>query len=411
MTQAWEKHFNERVNNRLEHSVIGEMMRLVAKEKALSLTAGEPFEELYPVKKLQEAFAKALQSGPSIFAYSNERFGKDDLRAWILQWMKRDGLAPSWASAENIFITSGSQEGLHFLTECFVEKGRTILVESPSYPEALVSFKKEGATFIDVPLHDDGPDIDALEKILEKVRISFFYTIPTFQNPTGASTSDAKKLAVLELANKHDFFIVEDDPYRNLSFTGKAGRTYLSLAGEDDRVLYMGSFSKIVAPGMRIGWALIPDEVADAFLKLRVVSNLCLPEFNQIALLYFLEDLDLDAWLSHLQEAYRSHRNAMIQGLKEEAEPEGLSFNTPEGGFFIWGQVPWIKDMHDFARTAVLQEKVGILPGGIFFIDPFSGKGTIRLSFAKTPPPVAEEGCRRLGRALRSYREKVDPSR
>lgn len=251
-----EKHFNERVNYRLEHSVIGEMMRLVAKEKALSLTAGEPFEELYPVKKLQEVFAKALQSDPSIFAYSNERFGKDDLRAWIFHWMKLDGLIPSWASEENIFITSGSQEGLHFLTECFVEKGRAILVESPSHPEALVSFKKEGATFIDVPLNEDGPDIDSLGQILESESIYLFLHHPDLPEPTGASTTDAKKLAVLELAGKHDFFIVEDDPYRNLSFTKKAGRTYLSLAGDDDRVLYMGSFSKIVAPGMRIGLAL-----------------------------------------------------------------------------------------------------------------------------------------------------------
>jgi 2-aminoadipate transaminase len=383
------------------------MMRFVAEEKALSLTAGEPFEELYPSERLKEAFERTLGGGPSLYTYSNERRGKDNLRTWIFQWMKRDGLVPPWASEENIFITSGSQEGLHFLTECFVEKGRKILVESPSYPEALVSFKKEGADFIDVPLHEDGPDIEAMKKVLERENISFFYTIPTFQNPTGSLTSDEKRLEVLELAQKHDFLIIEDDPYRHLSLTGIPGRTYLSLAGDDDRVLYMGSFSKIVAPGMRIGWALVPDAVGDAFLKLRVVSNLCLSEFNQVALLNFLEDLDFDAWLSHLQNAYRNHRDAMVEGLKRDAKEEGLSFNNPRGGFFIWGRVPWIKDMHDFARFAVMEEKVGILPGDIFFIDPSRGRDTIRLSFAKTPPQVAKEGCRRLGRALRSYRARV----
>lgn len=189
----------------------------------------------------------------------------------------------------------------------------------------------------------------------------------------------------------------------------KEARTYLSLAGDDDRALYMGNFLKNVASGMRTGWGLIPDEAADAFLKLRVMSYLCLPEFNQIALLHFLEGLDLEAWLSHFEDPYRNHKNAMVQGLKKETEPEGISFNTPKGGHLgksaLDKRHAWLCQVRRFA------EKVGILPGDIFFIDPSSGRGTIRLSFAKTPPPVTEEGCRRLGRALRSYRKKFEPSR
>lgn len=404
MCQDWSNFFNERISGRLTLSVIGEMMRFVAKEKALSLTAGEPFEDLYPANALRESFCKALEGDPSIYAYSNERCGIPELREWIISWMKSDGLTPSWASADNVFITSGSQEGLHFLTECFVEEGRTVLVESPSYPEALLAFQKEGARFVDVPLLEDGPDIEAMERTLSRNPVSFFYTIPTYQNPTGYTTSDAKKRAVLELARKHGFFILEDDPYRHLCYGQAPPDTYLALAGDKDNVLYMGSFSKIVAPGMRIGWVTASDTVIQALLKLRIVSNLCLPVFNQLALMNFLRELDLKAWLAKLCAAYRSHRDGLVAGLEQEAAPMGLQFNVPDGGFFIWGRVPWLEDMHDFARFAVLEEKVGILPGDIFFTDPSRGRDTLRLSFAKTPPGMAAEGCRRLGRALARYR-------
>jgi len=406
VNEFWKARYNEKTDKRLTLSVIGEMMAFIAKEQAISLTAGEPFEDLYPADALRESFGKALEGPPSMYAYSNERSGIPELREWISAWMHSDGLAPSWVTGENVFITSGSQEGLHFLTECFVEPGTTVLVESPSYPEALIAFRKEGARFVDVPLHEDGPDIDAMGKILETENISFFYTIPTYQNPTGYTTCDAKKGAVLDLARKHGFFILEDDPYRHLSYGQAPGSTYLSLAQGDDLVLYMGSFSKIVAPGLRIGWVVAPDEVMQTLLRLRIVSNLCLPVFNQLALMNYLRSLDLDAWLGKLRNAYRLHRDALAKGLREEGQPQGLEFNIPEGGFFIWGRIPWIRDMHAFSRFAVLEEKVGVLPGNTFFINPSCGKDTLRLSFAKTPPHVAAEGCRRFGRALRAYRTR-----
>jgi len=406
VNEFWKARYNEKTDKRLTLSVIGEMMAFIAKEQAISLTAGEPFEDLYPADALRESFGKALEGPPSMYAYSNERSGIPELREWISTWMHSDGLAPSRVTGENVFITSGSQEGLHFLAECFVEPGTTVLVESPSYPEALIAFRKEGARFVDVPLDPDGPNIEALGSILAQERISFFYTIPTYQNPTGYVTCDAKKRAVLDLARKYGFFILEDDPYRHLSYGQAPGSTYLSLAQGDDLVLYMGSFSKIVAPGLRIGWVVAPDEVMQTLLRLRIVSNLCLPVFNQLALMNYLRSLDLDAWLGKLRNAYRLHRDALAKGLREEGQPQGLEFNIPEGGFFIWGRIPWIRDMHAFSRFAVLEEKVGVLPGNTFFINPSCGKDTLRLSFAKTPPHVAAEGCRRLGRALRAYRTR-----
>jgi len=408
MSIKWDEHFNKKTNERLILSTIGEMMRLASEENALSLTAGEPYDLLYPSEALKRAFEKTLNGNlVSHFSYSNERTGIYPLRSWIKKWMADEGLLPSWVTEENIFITSGSQEGLNFVTELLLEEGQTILVESPTYPEALLVFTKEGARFLEVPLEEDGPNIEAFKNLLKKERISFFYSIVNYQNPTGYSTSAQKKKAILELAREHNFLIIEDDPYHHLYYDAPPEKSYLSLAGEDCRVIYLGSFSKIVAPGLRTGWVVAPKEVIDQMLKLRVLSTLCPQTLPQEALFNFLQETNMPEYLSSLRQAYRQHRDAMIEGLEKYVKPLGLSFQIPKGGFFIWGRIPMIKDMHDFARFCIMEEKVAFIPGDIFFAEPSNGKDTIRFSFAKTPPEKAIEGCRRLGSALKKYLEQL----
>jgi 2-aminoadipate transaminase len=408
MSIKWDEHFNKKTNERLILSTIGEMMRLASEENALSLTAGEPYDLLYPSEALKRAFEKTLNGNlVSHFSYSNERTGIYPLRSWIKKWMADEGLLPSWVTEENIFITSGSQEGLNFVTELLLEEGQTILVESPTYPEALLVFTKEGARFLEVPLEEDGPNIEAFKNLLKKERISFFYSIVNYQNPTGYSTSAQKKKAILELAREHNFLIIEDDPYHHLYYDAPPEKSYLSLAGEDCRVIYLGSFSKIVAPGLRTGWVVAPKEVIDQMLKLRVLSTLCPQTLPQEALFNFLQETNMPEYLSSLRHAYRRHRDAMIKGLEKYVKPLGLSFQIPKGGFFIWGRIPMIKDMHDFARFCIMEEKVAFIPGDIFFAEPSNGKDTIRFSFAKTPPEKAIEGCRRLGSALKKYLEQL----
>jgi len=408
MSVKWKEHFNKKTNERLILSTIGEMMRLASKENALSLTAGEPYDLLYPSEALKKAFEKTLNGNlVSHFSYSNERKGIYPLRNWIKKWMANEELIPSWVTEENIFITSGSQEGLNFVTELLLEEGQTILVESPTYPEALLVFTKEGARFLEVPLEEDGPNIETFRNLLTKEKISFFYSIVNYQNPTGYSTSTQKKKAILELAKEHNFLIIEDDPYHHLYYDAPPERSYLSLAGEDCRVIYLGSFSKIVAPGLRTGWVVAPKEVIDQMLKLRVLSTLCPQTLPQEALLYFLQETNMSEYLSSLRLAYRRHRDAMIEGLEKYVKPLGLSFQVPKGGFFIWGRIPEIKDMQDFARFCIMEEKVAFIPGDIFFAEPSNGRDTIRFSFAKTPPEKAIEGCKRLGFALKKYLKQL----
>ena len=318
--------------------------------------------------------------------------------------MRGDGLLPEWVTSDNIFITNGSQEGLSLLSECFLHPGDTILVESPSYPEAFGVFRKFGVKCLGVPLLPDGPDLEAMETLLADQKIKMFYTIPTFQNPSGFTTSDEKKRRILDLAKKHDFLIIEDDPYRNLSFEGFPGGTYLHAAGDDERVIYLGTFSKIIAPGLRCGWVISSGEVTEKLIKLRVMGTLCLPELIQNAILDFVTGIDLPQHLKRLSDTYRQHRDALSSSLREHACPEGLEITSPGGGFFLWGRVPWIRDMGRFAYFAIRNEKVAIIPVKIFFPESGSGIDTIRLSFSKVTPAMAEEGAKRLGEALRKFR-------
>ncbi len=400
----WPGRFNECSSNRLEDSDIAAIMRIAAEEKALSLAAGEPFGALYPVERLKDSFMRVLSSDLPMWGYSNTRSGIPSLRKWIAEWMRSDGLLAEWVAPEHIFLTNGSQEGLSLLSECFLEPGDSVLTESPSYPEAFGIFRKFGAKCIGVPLLPDGPDVDALETILAKHKIKFFYTIPTFQNPTGFSTSDEKKRRILDLAEKYDFLIVEDDPYRNLSFGAPPGGTYLAIEGYDQRVIYLGSFSKIIAPGLRLGWVVAPSPVLEKLLRLRIMGTLCLPELIQNAILDFVTGIDIQKHLAALSDTYRQHRDALSSSLREHACPEGLEITTPGGGFFLWGRVPWIRDMERFAIFAIREEKVAVIPGNIFFPGSNQEMDTVRFSFSKVIPSMAGEGAKRFGEALRKFR-------
>lgn len=406
----WRVFFNECASNRLEDSAIASMMKIASEENAMSLAAGEPFGELYPVEDLKRTFMKSFSRELPIWGYSNSRTGVPRLRQWIADWMSGDGLLPEWVRSDNIFITNGSQEGLYLLCECLLDPGDKVLVESPSYPEAFGIFRKFGAECLPVPLAENGPDIYALEDILKDNRVKFFYTIPTFQNPTGFSTGDDKKRQVLELARRHDFLIFEDDPYRNLSFDLVPGGTYIQAAGDDQRVIYLGSFSKIIAPGLRCGWVVAPDPLVEKLVKIRIMGTLCLPELIQYAILGFVRGMDIPGYLKDLSGKYRLHRDALVSSLGRFAQPQGLEFTVPGGGFFLWGRVPWIRDMQKFALFAIREEKVALIPGKDFFLEEGIGMDTLRLSFSKVTPSMAEEGGRRLGSALSRFREREELS-
>lgn len=395
----------KRVTERIKPSAITEMMILVKKHKAISLTAGEPSSEMYPVDLLRETIEGALRD-PGILSYYPLSTGITELREWIAEWMKEDGLLPQSYGGENVIMTNGSQDGLNLVSEAFVEPGNTVLVENPTYPEALLAFGKEGARFVSVPVDKDGPIVEEMERVLSQNKVKLFYTIVNFQNPSGCVTTEERKKRILELASRYGFLIIEDDPYRYLRYEGEHEGSYIGLAQDEDRVIYLGSFSKIIAPGIRCGYMVVSSKITSQMGELVLATKLSLPAFLQRATWELLRNIDMKAHLAKLADTYRTRRDALHRFLQEKAVPQGMTYDLPKGGFFIWARVPWLKDCFDFAKFAVLEEKVGVVPGAAFYPDVLTAdRSTLRLSFAKVPPETAEEAGERLGRALARYKE------
>jgi 2-aminoadipate transaminase len=396
----------KRVTERIKPSAITEMMILVKKHKAISLTAGEPSSEMYPVDLLRETIERALKD-PGILSYYPLSTGITELREWIAEWMKEDGLLPQSYGGENVIMTNGSQDGLNLVSEAFIEPGDVVLTESPTYPEALLAFGKEGARFVSVPVDRDGPIIEEMERVLSQNKVKLFYTIVNFQNPSGCVTTEERKKRILELASRYGFLIIEDDPYRYLRYEGEHEGSYIGLAQEEDRVIYLGSFSKIIAPGIRCGYMVLPSKIVGPMGELILATKLSLPAFLQKATWELLRNIDMKAHLAKLADTYRTRRDALHRFLQEKTVPHDMTYDLPKGGFFIWARVPWLKDSFDFAKYAVLEEKVGVVPGAAFYPDVLTAdRSTLRLSFAKVPPETAEEAGERLGRALEKYRAK-----
>lgn len=382
------------------------MIDLIQSSKAISFTAGEPSANLIPLDQLREAFSNMFNCDKSTFGYYHDPAGLVELREWIAHWMKEDGLLSNGYDWQNLILTIGSQEGLNLFTEAVLDPGDLVVTENPSYPEALLTFQKEGARIQTIPLDEYGPLPAALEYLAKTERVKVFYTIPCFQNPSGVVTSLNRRKEILSIAKRFNFVILEDDPYRHLWYDFAPPSSYLSLDENDGRVIYLGSLSKIIAPDIRCGWMVFPNWLSNTLKRLRVAQSLNLPTILHLGLMQFIFEINFENHLSHLREAYHIKRNAMVQGLKKHIPEKTFRFNIPSGGFFIWGEISGLNKPNDFARFAVQEEGIGILAGNIFSTSPNTSlKNNIRLSFAKVSPQEADEGCARLAKAIERYQQ------
>jgi 2-aminoadipate transaminase len=317
--------------------------------------------------------------------------------------MRADGLLPGWVRADDIMITCGSQEGISLAGEALIDPGSYVLVENPTYMEAMLSFRKQGAVCVGVPTDERGIVIESLEAILRSKNIRFLYSIPNFRNPSGETAAAERRAEVLDVLRKYGVPMLEDDPYHHLSYDAGTPPTYIRLSGDDARVVYLGSFSKIVAPGIRCGWMVAPAPLMTRLSSLRVNACLDLPSVLQRGLLNFLSRFGVKEHIERLNSVYCRRRDGLISALDSRLSGVGFSHNRPGGGFFIWGNVPGIPDMIDFARHAVTNEGIGVIPGSVFFAPGAEDNTSIRLSFAKVDAARAEEGAARLARAIDSY--------
>jgi 2-aminoadipate transaminase len=377
----------------VHRSFIREILKVTEDPKIISFGGGLPNPGSFPVPEVAEAAAKVLaESGENALQYSTTE-GYEPLRQFIAKRYRKKGIS---VSADEILIVNGSQQGIDLVGKAFIDKGDVVAVERPTYLAAIQSLGLFEPTFKDVQLSDDGPDIEALKAVLRQYNPKLFYAVPNFQNPTGITYSREKREAVAAAMSEHDTVFIEDDPYSEIRFMGEdlpSMRHYLS----GDSVLF-GSFSKIVSPGMRLGWVCAPPHIMDKLVIAKQASDLHSNYFTQRVVCQYLADNDVDEHIRKIRAMYKKHRDLMVSMI-EECFPEGVQYTKPEGGMFLWVTLPEGVSSMDLFNIA-LKENVAFVPGEAFFVDG-SGKNTLRLNFSNSSEAQIEEGMKRLAVAIK----------
>ncbi|WP_327718583.1 PLP-dependent aminotransferase family protein [Streptomyces sp. NBC_00490] len=377
-------------------SAVREILAVTARPEVVNFAGGLPAPELFDREGVAAAFRQVLEETPGQALQYSTTEGEPRLRELLARRTTVRGLA---TGAEELLVTTGSQQGLSLVAAALVEPGDTVLVEDPCYLAALQVFGLAGARVLAVPGDAQGPDVEALAELVVRERPKLFYTVPTFQNPSGRTMSAERRAGVAEVAGRSGVWIVEDDPYGELRFEGERLPWIASYPGAGDRTVLLGSFSKVMAPGLRLGWLRAPSELRRACVVAKQAADLHTPTVNQLAAARYLEERDLDAHVARVAAVYGERRDAMLAGLAD-ALPEGASWNRPEGGMFLWARLP-----SHYDTTALLPEvvrhDVAYVPGAPFHAGQ-ADRATLRLCFVTETPERIGEGLRRMGVVLGS---------
>ncbi|MFG1809051.1 PLP-dependent aminotransferase family protein [Streptomyces sp. NPDC049040] len=375
-------------------SPVREILALTARPEVISFAGGLPAPELFDAAGIRAAYDRVLaERAGTVLQYSTTE-GDPALRAAVAGRLTGRGLP---TGADDLLVTGGSQQGLALLATALLEPGDVVLVENPTYLAALQCFGFTGARVVPVPTDEHGILPDALEDLVLRERPKLLYVIPDFQNPTGRTLSARRRAAVAAVAGRHGLWIAEDDPYGELRFEGDRLPWIASHEAAADRTVLLGSFSKVMAPGMRLGWLRAPAALLRACVIAKQAADLHTSTVDQAAAARYLADNDLDAHLARVRTAYRARRDALLAGLPA-ALPAGSTWNRPEGGMFVWVRLPAGRDATELLRVAISYD-VAYVPGAPFHAaapDP----ATLRMSFTTHTPEEIAEGLRRLAPAL-----------
>jgi len=380
--------------NTIPRSFIREILKVTEDPTVISFAGGLPNPRFFPVERIAQAAMDTLGSGDaSPLQYSTSE-GYRPLREFIAQrYQEKQGLA---VSPEEILITNGSQQALDLLGKVLIDHGDAIAVERPAYLGALQAFSAYEPQFCPVPLQEDGIDLDRLERVLAQRRVKFFHTVINFQNPSGISYSPEKREALVELLRQYDTIVLEDDPYGELRFEGAPAPALWSRL--DGRAVLLGSFSKIVAPGLRLGWVCARRPVMDHLVVAKQASDLHTNFLGQRIVYQYLINNDIDRHIATIIDAYRRQRDAMLVAI-EEHFPSEVGFTRPTGGMFVWATLPEALSALELFEHAA-RAKVAFVPGTPFFVD---GGGThnLRLNFSNADENRIAEGISRLGQIIK----------
>nr|MBL8456686.1 PLP-dependent aminotransferase family protein [Zoogloeaceae bacterium] len=376
----------------LQSSAIREILKITERAEVISFAGGLPAPATFPVDEMRAAFDRVLAlRGREALQYSATE-GYAPLREWIAARVGTDA-AP--VAPDDVMIVSGSQQGLDLLAKVLVDPGDRVLVETPTYLGALQAFSLFGPRFVAVASDAEGLLPDALDDAMRGAK--FLYCLPNFQNPTGRLLPLARRQALVERARALDLLILEDDPYGALSYDGETPPAIRTLAPE--RTVYMGSFSKVLAPGLRIGYVIAPPALRAKLVQAKQATDLHTATLSQQAVFEVVKNGFLDGHIPSIRALYRDQCEAMLAALARHM-PEGVRWNRPRGGMFLWVELPRGMDATAVLAQAV-ENNVAFVPGAPFYAaDPVSE--SLRLAFVTVPPPRIEEGVERLARVIRA---------
>lgn len=396
MQTSWDHRFAHRTSG-MKSSFIRELLKVTAQPDMISFGGGFPAAELFPLERTREACEKVIkENGRKALQYSTTE-GYAPLREWVAEFTAKQGFK---STADNVLLTSGSQQALDLIGRIFINRGDRILTESPTYLGALQAWNAYGASYVTIDTDENGLNTDKLEAIIS-TNIKFQYVLPNFQNPMGVTMSLERRIRLVELALQYGVPLVEDDPYGALRFEGEPILPVAAIdaahqdAGSEysGNVIYTSTFSKILAPGLRIGWVIAPPEVIKKMVQAKQGADLQSSTFDQ----YLAYELAKGDWIEDhiklIRKVYHERRDVMLEAF-EEFMPAGTTWTTPQGGLFLWLRLPEGCDTIELFPIAV-EEKVAYVPGEPFY--PISGpKNTMRLNFSACNPELIREGVRRL---------------
>lgn len=405
MTTPWRHRYAQRTQ-RMTSSVVRELLKITARPDIISFAGGLPAPELFPIEEFRAAADTVLKThGPQSLQYSLTE-GYPALRELIVRRMARYGIV---VTIDNVLITTGSQQALDLIGKVLINPGDKILTEEPTYLGAIQAFTMYGAEYVTVPIDDDGLQTDRLEEALRSGP-KFIYALPNFQNPAGTTLPLARRTELVALANRYGVPIIEDDPYGQLRYEGEHIKPLVVLDAESHNcqnngrysgnVIYLSTFSKTLAPGLRLGWVVAPKDVLSMMVQAKQGTDLHSSTFDQMVAYEVARDGFIDRHLLRIRDVYRRRRDVMLAALAR-AFPDpavGVRWTRPQGGLFLWVTVPDGIDTGELLLEAV-QERVAFVPGTAFH--PYGGgRHSMRLNFSNAGEAQIEEGIGRLARAI-----------
>ncbi|MEN6482515.1 MAG: PLP-dependent aminotransferase family protein [Anaerolineaceae bacterium] len=403
MQTPWDHRYAQRTQ-RMQGSAIRELLKLTENPEIISFGGGLPAPDVFPVEEFTQACIRVMRDhGAEALQYGSTD-GYVPLREMIARHTSQYGIE---ITIDNILITSGSQQALDLIGKIFINRGDRILVESPTYVGALQAWNAYGAEYVTVPSDEDGMIIEKLEEAL-RTGPKFIYVLPNFQNPTGVTMSLERRYKLVEIADRYGVPIIEDDPYGQLRFEGEHLPTVEVI---DDKirdqngfyhgnVIYLSTFSKTLAPGIRLAWVIAPPEVIRKLISAKQGVDLHTSTFNQIVTYEVARGGFLSKHVCHINDVYRERRDIMLDAL-EKNMPPGVTWTHPKGGLFLWVKLPVGFNSTEILKDAI-EQKVAFVPGNSFHPNG-GGENTMRLNFSYSNPDLIREGIARLGVTFKKY--------